>query len=897
MISEHSLSTFRDYVGDAFKAGLEDFPHYTLHGREHLEELDRLALLMGDAIPALTDDRRDLLRIAVVMHDFAMVHVPNSEREAELRAQMDPGLSFADIIRKTHQDEIERCLTDKDRVNSLMDMFTDVEPYKLEDACTVARYHRFHPLDGAPDHLKDLCALMRLIDELDIGPRRAPRAAYGALRDRMDANSRFHWLKHICTRPIERDATFTVETCNDRRSLRIWIAVKATEGTWEVLQEAICSKIGQCLDDEGANDVIRTRLGVEFHVERASEQLCGEALFLPTFVREDLGSVVPPVGSVSDEPVAEGVGEDSSGDAGDTPASANGEAEMPATENAATSTEGGAPQKAGETVDRGAVSSSYSGEQEFPVIAIPPETLPEVLCRSGRLSVIGNKYIAPNEEHLGGVAGAPSRFYVGSADCGKSRAATEWIGEVTGHRPSAWVVLRTDIGTVPSDVKKIRLDTSLYGERHRLLPQRAILFLDDLPANLPPPGSVMTPTDAVRRLFEWFNALPYFQERRVVGTIRAEDMHARPDWPDVLPSLGQELELVAVSLETEEQYRSLWEGMTSGSIFPSETEGARPFSLEIDSGFIEAVAKREANPEGVAVFVMESVMKDVERLQAQDADKYSASAVDTWVGETWPVLRDTYGTPARVFFTLARFLAAGSRPKSGFNSVLAPAWEYHEAFGPDLCELHDCSGEEYLRVIGAMQQDGHATGKPKEWTRPKWDFLLQAEALLAVELDLPSPDWFAERSLRLGATGRTALAGRFAFAGIPITAAPADDYAWWLGWGAASCLRANGESDEEAKYALFREASQAARRAARANPGDDRVCWLLGVTLGCEAGTEKDEGQRAALREEEIAAYRQAVEANPKNDDAWRNLGVSLGRQADAESDDAPRAALREEEI
>jgi hypothetical protein len=47
MIYEDALSAVRRYVAEAFKAGTAIFfPHYTLHGAEHLEELDRLALLM-----------------------------------------------------------------------------------------------------------------------------------------------------------------------------------------------------------------------------------------------------------------------------------------------------------------------------------------------------------------------------------------------------------------------------------------------------------------------------------------------------------------------------------------------------------------------------------------------------------------------------------------------------------------------------------------------------------------------------------------------------------------------------------------------------------------------------------------------------------------------------------
>ncbi len=253
MITEHSLATFRDYVAGAFKAGTEHFPHYTLHGREHLDELDRLALLFRDAIPALkaADDRFALLRLALIMHDFAMVAVPHPSREAELHEQMGRDLTFADIVRKTHQDEIQTSLTEGGKKEFVEKNFSESDPHELDDALVIAKHHRFHPLEEAPEHLRDLCALMRLIDELDIGPKRAPRPAYEALRPRMDDISKFHWLKHLCTRRIERDATFTAEERNDRRALIISIAVKATEDTWQPLQEAVQAKIVECLGNDG----------------------------------------------------------------------------------------------------------------------------------------------------------------------------------------------------------------------------------------------------------------------------------------------------------------------------------------------------------------------------------------------------------------------------------------------------------------------------------------------------------------------------------------------------------------------------------------------------------------------------------------------------------------------
>ena len=260
MISDHQLKTFRDTVGEAFSAGMPQFPFYTLHGKNHLDELDRLCLLFGNAIPKLKQekDKLNILRLAIIMHDYSMVDVPSPEREKELRDQMDQFLSFADIVRKTHQDEIVKSLGKKSQ--SLFDIFPNASIDEINDAVEIARYHRFHPLKDAPEHLKPYCSLMRLLDELDISSERAPRSAYSSLRERMDENARFHWLKHICCARIEPSRTFFHETVNGRHSIHLWVAVQATADSWRYLQQAIISKIRHCLDNEGACTIIRERV-------------------------------------------------------------------------------------------------------------------------------------------------------------------------------------------------------------------------------------------------------------------------------------------------------------------------------------------------------------------------------------------------------------------------------------------------------------------------------------------------------------------------------------------------------------------------------------------------------------------------------------------------------------
>jgi len=213
MIKEHQLETYRAQLSSAFSAGATTFPNYTLHGQEHLEELDRIALLLCDAIPSLQNDeeKRNKLRLAIILHDSAMFWIPSESREKELRTNLEPGLSLAEVIRKTHQNEIFNIFTEQSVLDGILSTFSGVPHTEIEEACTIAQHHRFHPLGEAPDHLQALCALMRLIDELEIGPKRAPTAAYVAKRNGMDPISRFHWLKHICTQKIQDETTFNIE--------------------------------------------------------------------------------------------------------------------------------------------------------------------------------------------------------------------------------------------------------------------------------------------------------------------------------------------------------------------------------------------------------------------------------------------------------------------------------------------------------------------------------------------------------------------------------------------------------------------------------------------------------------------------------------------------------------
>ncbi len=441
-------------------------------------------------------------------------------------------------------------------------------------------------------------------------------------------------------------------------------------------------------------------------------------------------------------------------------------------------------------------------EEPLELVAIPPAILAEYLCDLGSQLVIGNTYIPPEFERVGGEPNALSRIYVGPADCGKTRAALEWIQQKVDATPEAWTVLRAETGAIPRDKSKFVIDRDAYYRRPHRLPKKAILFLDDLPEYLGPNNRGNDASDAVRRLFEWFSTYPGFEERCLVGTIRSERMGDKPDWPEKLPELGHRLELLAVPSLSQTQRRALWEGMKRGSI--SQGGQIEAYDIEIDTDFIDALVDEAAPPEAIAYFVRSvAIKKEPSHLTRDDAPDFFRDVAMIWCKRTWPAISENYGMAARVFYTLARLLEAGTRRDSDFLTSLPPKWEYHAVLGSALLAYYGQNEEDYLPVLTQMLADGNAAGREGEWIRPQWDFLLQAPELESVELPFPPWAWFAECTTKLSPIARLYFAFHLASADISNPTQEGDAY-WLLGW--ANGKQKRGDSIEEERSKEFKKA-------------------------------------------------------------------------------------------
>ena len=424
------------------------------------------------------------------------------------------------------------------------------------------------------------------------------------------------------------------------------------------------------------------------------------------------------------------------------------------------------------------ISEDISLDKPLQLVAIPPDILADYLCDLGPQLIVGNKYVQPEFKFIGGEPGALSRIYVGPADCGKTRAALEWIIQKVDVSTNAWTILRAEEGTISRDAAKFIVDRESYYRSPRPLPKKAILFIDDIPEYLSQIDRGIA-SQAVKRLFDWFATYPGFEERCLVGTVRTERMGDKPDWPQNLSNLGQRLELLSVQPLNEIQRRDLWKGMEKGRI--SRGKEIENYQIEIDDYFLEALTDEAAPPESIAYFVRSAAERNTTKLTTDDVSEFSHDVAGIWLKRTWPALTQSYGLSARVFHTLARFLEAGTRHDSDFLGNLQPAWEYHAILGPALLMYHGGNGDEYISIVRKMLSDGNAVGRENEWIRPKWDFLLQASDLEGVDLSLPSWEWFTNIAESLAPEKRASLAAHLSAAGVSNPAIKIDAY-WIMGW-------------------------------------------------------------------------------------------------------------------
>jgi CheY-like chemotaxis protein len=247
------------------------FQYYTLHGKLHHESVLRnLTILINGGLD-LSEDELYLLLLAVAVHDIGMVMPMKNYSFPDItegRAGLLDRSSIENFIRDVHHEVISEYIKDEFKFLSgcgvsLPDLAIIVE---------IARAHRKVKLIDQRKTVKRLGAIMRIIDELDIGPSRAPLGAFEQRIGEMDATSIWHWYKHIITEGWTYGNNVTSFTENGRKKIVFNAAVHPQKnesiGYWLA---QVGRPIRKALDDEQCQIIIEQEFNLKIELDRSDE--------------------------------------------------------------------------------------------------------------------------------------------------------------------------------------------------------------------------------------------------------------------------------------------------------------------------------------------------------------------------------------------------------------------------------------------------------------------------------------------------------------------------------------------------------------------------------------------------------------------------------------------------
>lgn len=254
------------------------FQYYTLHGSQHHCNLFRnLEILLRGQID-LPEYELFILSVAICVHDLGMV-LPMKEYNFQQVVEGRPGVldpaRFEDFVRDVHHEMVRNYV-------SLEFSFLANLGVQIPDLAIisdVAKAHRKVKLHDQRDIVKRLGALMRLVDELDIGPTRAPIPNFLQRQGEMDDISLFHWYKHIITESWTVDNNVHYQNFNGRKEISFSPVVHPnTSRSIPYWLTQVMRPIRKALDDEQCQKIIYEAYGVKVTVKK--DQQLSSSLFL-----------------------------------------------------------------------------------------------------------------------------------------------------------------------------------------------------------------------------------------------------------------------------------------------------------------------------------------------------------------------------------------------------------------------------------------------------------------------------------------------------------------------------------------------------------------------------------------------------------------------------------------
>lgn len=244
------------------------FRYFTLHGTAHLQNMLDISGSLVNAGLHLSRDEAFFLVCSIAVHDLGMV-IPLkdfsvSEIFGGIPQPSDPA-SIAGRIRELHHEVLDKYfVSNTDFLAGL-----GITPPEMSLIRDISRNHRKTDLTTQSGHPRNIGALLRVIDELDLGANRAPQAVVRAHYDEFDATSCWHWFKHnIITAWMEGHTVIMNPGKGTKYLLAVNPSSKQAIPYW---LNQIRRPIHKALYDDGCARIIRDAWQYEIEVQPSQD--------------------------------------------------------------------------------------------------------------------------------------------------------------------------------------------------------------------------------------------------------------------------------------------------------------------------------------------------------------------------------------------------------------------------------------------------------------------------------------------------------------------------------------------------------------------------------------------------------------------------------------------------
>lgn len=243
------------------------FKYFTLHNHVHFDNLYKIADHIIAAGLKIDVEDKFLLALAIPMHDLGMcVGLSGSTAEELLYGVEDfhDSASIENFVRKEHHNLIDDWI---EKNSGFLDALS-MSPNMVAMLSQICKCHRVVPLEEMSGVVKHVGSLLRVIDELDIGPNRAPKATYENIYENLDPVARWHWFKHNITDEWRKGHNVHYINTDGNASIQFTVIVRPPrQESIEYWLHQTRRPIQKALRDNRAWIFIRERYGISIEVQ------------------------------------------------------------------------------------------------------------------------------------------------------------------------------------------------------------------------------------------------------------------------------------------------------------------------------------------------------------------------------------------------------------------------------------------------------------------------------------------------------------------------------------------------------------------------------------------------------------------------------------------------------